>query len=79
MFKIIREFFAGLYRMTMSVKLRKSHVYINPCARFNHYSFFGGWNKIHEGSVISSSKIGCYSFIGRNIYLRNVLLVRFVQ
>ena len=58
-----------IYRTFSRFKWKTKHVYIDSHVQFSPSSIFGGWNKIHKGSVVSGSTIGRYTFIGNDSYL----------
>lgn len=65
----IHNIVSFIYRFVRKIQLRTKKVFIDKGVFLNPKSSFGGWNKIHKGSVVSSTSIGRYSFIGEDCYM----------
>lgn len=65
------------YRFILSVFLRLKNARVSPLALFNHKTIFEGHNVIHKGSVVSNSRIGRNTFVGKGSFLPNCLIGRF--
>lgn len=66
---MIHTVISYLYRTFSRFKWKSKHVYIDTNVLFSPTTTFGGWNKVHKGSVVSSSCIGRYTFIGTDSYM----------
>lgn len=69
MFKIIRAVAVYFYRLFKRVWYKRYNIDIHSSVLFNQYSSFEGNNCIRNKSVVSSSKLGRYSFVGERTYL----------
>ena len=72
----MREALKFLYRFYFSILLRRKSVWVNG-GIFNALTKWVWYNKVGRKSVVSSSSIGKYSFIGCECYLPNVEIGRF--
>ena len=73
----MKQFLKYIYRILYGVLLRKNKVFVSYSTLFNSQTQWGGYNKVGNKTVISSSSIGKYSFIGANGYLPNVSIGNF--
>ena len=73
----MKQFLKYIYRIIYGVLLRKNKVYVSYSTLFNTQNQWGGYNKVGNKTVISSSSIGKYSFVGSNGYLPNVSIGNF--
>lgn len=73
----MKQFLKYIYRILYGVLLRKNKVFVSYSTLFNSQTQWGGYNKVGNKTVISSSSIGKYSFVGSNGYLPNVSIGNF--
>ena len=73
----MKQFLKYIYRVIYGIILRQINVYVSTSTLFNSQTKWGGYNKVGNKTVISSSSIGKYSFIGANGYLPNVSIGKF--
>ena len=73
----MKEILKSLYRLIIRIQLRKKYIYLSTQVRFNSKTVWGGYNKVHERSVVSGAALGRYSYIGTDCYLANAEIGRF--
>lgn len=66
-----------IWRLISSWLLRPKKVFVSPSVAFNKGTIFGKYVKVGDGSAITDSKIGYYTYLGTNCKLRNCEIGRF--
>ena len=73
----MKQLLKFLYRFIYRLVLRKQGVTLSMSTIYNAKTKWGGYNKVGAKTVVSSSSIGRYSFIGTNGYLCNCIIGNF--
>ena len=75
----VKSFIKSIWRFFSRQRLLKRRIIIASSVVFNKNTSLEGFNKVHEQVSIGNSKIGCYTYIGRNSRLENCKIGRFTS
>lgn len=76
---LVKSFLKSVLLYLYSRRLLKKGIKINPSVFLNKCTSFEGFNKIHENVSICNSRIGRYTYIGRNSQLNACRIGRFTS
>lgn len=73
----MKDFLKFFWRLFHRYKLKKKNVLLHKRCVFNNHTEFGGYNAIGDGTVVSDSKVGRYTYLGKHNRLDRITIGKF--